>query len=639
MQRRAYCTFEVKAVDEDGDSRVISGLATTPTVDRGEDIVEPKGAVFKLPLPLLWQHDSHQPIGWVTAAKVTAKGIEITAKIAAKGILPKIDEAWAYIKAGLVRGFSIGFSPLEAAEIEGTWGRRFLSWEWLELSAVTIPMNADASIQTIKSIDQAVLRSRGDRPAVHLTSTPGLSGQQVSTPKGIEIMKTMQEQVAAFEAKRAATVARRTELMTKAGDEGRTLAKDESEEHDNLGVELKDIDAHLGRLKEMESTALSTATAVALPTSNLPAVASQVRSGEGYITVKSRVAPGTGFARYVQALALSKGNLAVAHSIAKRWKDTTPQVETILKAAMDAGTTTDLTWASPLVEYQTLAAEFIDILRPATIIGQMQGLRRVPFNIRVGAKTQGSTVGWTGQGAPKPVSELAFNAVTLGMAKAAGIVVITQELARSSSPAAEEVIRNDLRDSMVQFLDEQFINPAVAAVADVSPASITNGATHAAATGSTIATLDADVATAFGTFISAGLAPARGVWIMNPMTALKLSLKRTSQDVRAFPDITLTGGTWFGLPVIVSNSVPSSVSGGTIIVLVDASEIFLADDGDVVIDVSQEASLQMNSTPSAGAQSLVSLWQNNLIGVRAERFINWARRRNSAVVYIDAVNL
>jgi hypothetical protein len=45
----------------------------------------------------------------------------------------------------------------------------------------------------------------------------------------------------------------------------------------------------------------------------------------------------------------------------------------------------------------------------------------------------------------------------------------------------------------------------------------------------------------------------------------------------------------------------------------------------------------MNTAPSAGAQSLVSLWQNNLIGVRAEREINWKKRRAAAVAYVDGI--
>jgi hypothetical protein len=76
---RAYSLLTLKAVDE--DRRIITGVATTPTPDRTDDIVEPDGAEFKLPLPLVWQHDSRQPIGHVTRAKVTSDGIEIQARI------------------------------------------------------------------------------------------------------------------------------------------------------------------------------------------------------------------------------------------------------------------------------------------------------------------------------------------------------------------------------------------------------------------------------------------------------------------------------------------------------------------------------------------------------------------------------
>ena len=113
-----------------------------------------------------------------------------------------------------------------------------------------------------------------------------------------------------------------------------------------------------------------------------------------------------------------------------------------------------------------------------------------------------------------------------------------------------------------------------------------------------------------------------------------------------FPGIDMNGGTFFGLPVVVSENIPRQVAvegppaipAGERIILAKASEILLADDGGVTIDVSREASLQMDNAPTAGAQSLVSLWQNNMVALRAERFINWKRRRLQAVGYINSAN-
>lgn len=637
---RAYSTLEIKSVD--GKKRTFHGIASTPSTDRMGDIVEPEGAEFTLPIPLLWMHDSRQPIGWVTSAKVSSKGINIVGEIAdipEDGALKaRLLEAWQSIEAKLVRGLSIGFMPIESTDIEDSkWGRRFTKWSWLELSAVTIAANADASITSIKSIDTQTRAALGltRKSVVRLESSPGASGIATKPlPKG-NAMKTIAEQIAAFEAKRAATMAQITEIVNKSLETGETLDDEEKQKQKDLKDEITTIDEHIKMLKDHEALLAKGATAVQSGAVNTPGSAAQVRSG--VITVRTNLPKGTAFARYAQALAVSKGNLMQAHEMSKRWQESTPEVVMTLKAAMAAGSTTDSDWAEPLVEYTTMASEFVDLLRPMTIVGKLTGLRRVPFNIRVAGKTQGSTVGWVGQSAPKPVSELKFNEVTLGFAKAAGIVVISQELARFSAPSAEALIRQDLLDTMSQFMDEQFINPAVVAVANVSPAGITNGVSKANATGTTVALITADVKAAFAAFIAANLAPTQGVWIMSPVTALGLSLIRTSQDVFAFPDITMNGGTFFGLPVVTSKSVPGSVSGGTIIVLMDQSEVFFADDGGVRLDASEQASLQMDSAPSAGAQTLVSLWQNNLVGIRAERMMNWQRKRDTAVYYIDAV--
>ncbi|NLX25552.1 MAG: peptidase U35 [Lentisphaerae bacterium] len=172
---RAYSIFEIKSVD--GDQRTFQGIATTPATDRMADIVDPKGAEFKLPLPLLWQHDSKDPIGWVRKATVTDKGIEIEGEIADilddGPLKDRLKTAWQMIKAGLVRGLSIGFNPIEYSEIKGTWGLRFTKWEWLELSAVTIPANQEATILAVKQFSRPAASGK----AVKLIkSSPGASG-------------------------------------------------------------------------------------------------------------------------------------------------------------------------------------------------------------------------------------------------------------------------------------------------------------------------------------------------------------------------------------------------------------------------------------------------------------------------------
>lgn len=638
---RAYSQFEVKAIDD--ASGIIEGIATTPTTDRMGDVVDPKGAQFSLPLPLLWQHDAKQPIGHVIAAKVTDAGIAIKAQIA-RDVLPQIDRAWTLIKAGLVRGLSIGFRPLDAEDIKGTWGQRFVKWDWLELSVVTIPANADASIQTIKSIDAELLRAASGKAqpsrVVRLAEPPGASGTVNFNPgaKGMNI----KEQMSGFESKRAANVAAMAKLIE--ASEGATLDANAQKQYDELATEVEQIDDHLKRLRGMEKLMASTATPVPASAGTSEPDSVRVRAGEGVIRPNANLPKGIGLARYVKAYAFAKGNIQQAIDYAKQWETSTPEVGIALKTAIAAGTTTDSEWAGPLVYSENLTSEFVEYLRPMTIIGKIATLRRVPFNVRYPTQTGGSTVGWVGQGAGKPVSKLQFSSGSLGFAKAAGIVVITQELARFSSPSAELLVRDDLAAQMTQFLDEQFIDPGVAAVANVSPASVLNGASNvrqAAAVWSSAANVETDVKAFLATFAANEISLAGAYWIMTPDAALALSMIRTTGGENfAYPNITMDGGTWFGLPVITSSSVPNSVSAGSIVALVKGSEIFMADDGAVAIDVSTEASLEMSDGPAQTsatptAAQLVSMWQTNSIAIRAERVINWSRRRTYGVGYID----
>lgn len=163
---KAYSILKVKSIDETPEQRVITGIASTPKQDRDNDIMEMNGVKFALPIPLLWQHNHNQPIGEVISAEVTDEGILITAKIAqideAGSLKNRIDEAWQSIKSGLVKCLSIGFRTLEYNYLEDSYGLHIKSWEWYELSAVTVPANPDAVITSAKQIKKAFANIEND---------------------------------------------------------------------------------------------------------------------------------------------------------------------------------------------------------------------------------------------------------------------------------------------------------------------------------------------------------------------------------------------------------------------------------------------------------------------------------------------
>lgn len=175
---KSFGSFEIKAVDD--EKRTFKGVASTPNQDRSKDIMVPTGAKFSLPMPLLFHHDMRQPIGHVTEAKVTEKGIEVTLhipEIKEEGLLKqRVDEAYQSLKYGLVKGLSVGFLPeWDLAIMLKGGGIQFDEWEWYELSLVTIPCNRESETDFKKAFEdhKAAL---GEQP--QKTVSDGASSEQ-----------------------------------------------------------------------------------------------------------------------------------------------------------------------------------------------------------------------------------------------------------------------------------------------------------------------------------------------------------------------------------------------------------------------------------------------------------------------------
>lgn len=600
MLDRAYALLEIKAVET--ERRTFSGIASTPELDRAGDIVDPAGVTFRQSIPLLFHHDPKQPIGRVTLTR-TPQGIAFDATLPVIDepgpLKTRVDEAWQCIKAGVITGVSIGHRILEGGvEYLKNGARRLTKTEICELSLVTIPANANASILLVKSL---AAPCRQEKPAMKQTAT---------------------EHIQALENKRAALAARMTEIMQTAADEGVTLEAEPAAEHDGLRDQVKSIDADLGRWREHEKLQITTAAPV-------PTVIASAQPF-GHVSVRANVEPGIRLARVVIAkLAARYEGCDAATYAASRWNDSTPEVALALKAAVAAGSTTDATWAKPLVN-PAIVDDFLPLLRAATILGKIAGLRQVPFNVNVPAQTAGGSYGWVGELKPKPVTSLAFAMETLGWAKVAAIIVLSQELIRFSNPSAERLVRDDMVKGIAAFLDGQFTNPAVAAVAGVNPASITNGAPTAAATTNPMA----DILGLINHFATNNI-PVDGLtFLMSPSNALALSFRQNLDGSPQFPGIGINGGNYKGLQFITSNTV------GTIVIALQPAHILYADDGGVTIDASTEASLQMDSAPMSPVDATTiyaSMFQMNAVALRAERYVNWKRVGANSVKYLTAV--
>jgi HK97 family phage major capsid protein/HK97 family phage prohead protease len=639
---RAYSLITFKSVND--EERIIEGTATTPEVDRVGDVVVPTGAEFKLPMPLLWQHHADEPIGHVIAATVTKSGIKIRAQIAKHLDLPEIERAWKLIKGGLVGGLSIGFRPLEMEPLnpkEPWGGQKFLRWLWMETSSVTIPANASGTISLVKSLCTSAQSGTGARASsIH---SPVASGGSRSGA----VMSSISDQLTAATADLKTKSARLEELLGLEGADG-GLEEPQIVERNALTPAVETLTARVKQLAALESAQAAMVRPVyrAVPEIDVRDTVRQPAHVPQVTNPTPNTPPGIGLARAVicRMAGLRTGQSPV--EIAKQQYRDDPRIAMFLKEDVPAGSTRDNVWAGSLVYAQSLASEFIDFLRPQTIIGRISGFTMIPFNVRIGGQTSGAAGYWVGEGRAKPLTMFNTNATTLGEYKVATISAITQELARFSNPQAETLVRNELARACQERLDIDFIDPDKAISTGVSPASITNGIVNLNSSGNTLDKVDIDVNLMMSAFAQSYIVPTH--WIMPNTIALALSLMRTALGARAFPDITMNGGTFMGLPVITSQYCILGTPANNLILLIAAPEIFLADDGGFSVDVSREASLEMNDAPTMSAGPLgspvgatgsvvVSMFQTNSMAIRCERFINWARKRSGAVVWMDDV--
>jgi HK97 family phage prohead protease len=657
MLSRAYARLEVRDTSE--DKRTFEGIATTPTTDRMGDVIDPLGAKFKNPLPLLHQHDSERPIGQVRFKRATPEGIEFTAtipKVTEPGPLKdRVDTAWGEIKAGLVRAVSIGFRILkDGVESLGDGGLRFTAIEIMELSAVTIPANAEATITTFKNFDVGLPAASG-LPVVKVL--PGVSGSSPKPParKGEVMPPTVAQQIEANKATRTAKAAKMAELMNKAAERGETLDASEVEEYDGLDAEVKSIDAHLKRLASLEAAQAATAIPLRVASADvgraapiLEAAGDPIRVPAGSaVRLNEQIDPSLHVARLAKCIVLgrmSHGEQKASDFAASMYPND-PVLPEMIKAAVAGGTATDPTWAGPLVGPAGLAfAAFLEYLRPTTIIGKfgvngVPALQAIPFRTPVGAQTSGGAGYWVGEGKAKPLTKFDFMRTQLTELKVANIAVATKELIRDSSPSADVYIRNGLVSALRERLDIDFIDPAKVAVAGISPASITNGVVGIPSSGTDANAVRADIAAIFAAYRAGNNPLSGGVWIMPTALALQLSMMVTITGSPEFPQMTPNGGSLYGFPVIASDYVlPGDV------ILANAPLIYLADEGGFSVAMSEEASLEMVDNPVGDAHAgtgpaagMVSMFQTNSVAILAERTINWMKARANAACMLTGV--
>lgn len=330
---------------------------------------------------------------------------------------------------------------------------------------------------------------------------------------------------------------------------------------------------------------------------------------------------------YVKCLLATRGNSAeaVAMSEAAGADRVTPLlrrpfVSAEHKDAVLAGGTVG--WGSPLAQYQSIVTQFEGSLRTLGAFDAMLPLmRRVPLGLaRLAIVVTGATGAGVSQGAPKPITSLRLASGDLEPSKATSIIVVSDELVKFETP--QGLLADELRAAVAVSTDRVFLP----GLRDSSTPSLD-------ATGTEGDHVLANLAT--GVSYTLPHTRSRLVFVVDPLTCVNLSLMPGDE----FADMTPNGGFIRGIQVVPSDAIERDTSGATLL-LIDASQIAAAT-ASIVLDASEQATLELDSTPAnppSAATVLTSMWQQNLRALKATRWFSFKRLRNNAVVTINGAN-
>ena len=623
------------------------------SVDRMGDIIEPEGwrlDNFRANPVALFAHDPKFPIGnWVD---VGVRRGQLTGRLE---LMPaetdEMRQLHTAVKGGVLRAVSVGFHSDNFEPLKATGGFRFLEAELVECSLVAVGANPKAL---------AIAKSLGISPAgqglifgVHANEDRarpgGLHGvhakrgdltrkfRDMNYSERIEAAQqdvvALQDQLAGLpDAEDVAKVSDLTQRITEV--KNKIFAWIEAEKA--LGNEAAPITIPKDRIT------------VYSPNQPLPASAPKTWAQPK----RKETPPEDHILRHFAATTLAYAKrqpievtLAEMYGSYPDWEVTKGVFDWRMRAATAPATTTTAGWAAELAV--TGQGEWFNALMAGSIF---QPVASRGMNITLGRYNQISmptraatpTVAgsFVAEGAPIPVRQAAFTAVTLGLKKMAVITSYTREIAEHSTPQIETILRQLIMDDTGVAVDTVFIDNV--AVSSIRPAGIRNGVSGLTATaGGGFAALVGDLKAMVGALAAVNAMGAL-VWIMNPVQQIAISLTQNAGGDFPF-QADINANRLLGYGVVVSSTVPAGM-----VILINADDLMVVQGDTPRFDISDQATLHFEDTTplqiTTGAQGSAvaatpvrSMFQTDSLALRMILPMNWAMRRTGSVAWTSSV--
>lgn len=464
---------------------------------------------------------------------------------------------------------------------------------------------------------------------------PGVSGSSQGTTN-----MTLQEKLAQLREQKAAKLARQSEIHTLMQTDRDSVTVEMRSEFSSIDSELTTLDDEILmtqfelRMQTEARPVTTTSRPNMLVTQRGPMILMKGKDVDEKF-------PGQNFTRKIIANALAyaemqQGRLVSPADIAEhRWGRTNPTLVNLIRMAAVPGHGSGSGEAgSELVTADNrYTGDFIEYLYGMTVFDRLP-LMEVPANVTIKGSDGAATGFWVGESKGIPVTNGSASAVSLTPLKVAAIAVASNELLADAQPSAELWIRNMLVEALAQRTDTTFLS-ASAASAGVSPAGILNGLVAGTSAGTSADNARTDLEALAQNFINNK--NARNLWVVtSPGLGLALKLMKNALGQPEFDGVTLEGGTIEGFRLLFGDNVGS----GDVIML-KPDEIWKIGDSGLQVSFSRDATIEQDTapagatdTPTAAANNMTSMFQEESTAIKVVRRINFQKRRSHAVAYI-----
>lgn len=373
---------------------------------------------------------------------------------------------------------------------------------------------------------------------------------------------------------------------------GTDLSAEQLTEFGKLEQSVKDIDAKISRLEQVEALQAASARPV-------------VNAGPAiHVKEEAKQYPGSQLARFAMSMAAGDGDIKAAAQFAA--------TEIGDKGVAMALSTTSGSGGALIP--QNVQSEVIELLRPRTVVRKL-GARAVPLpngNLSMPKMTGGATANYVGEGSDAKASNPTLGDVKLSAKTLITLVPMSNQLIGRAGIDVESLVLTDMLAAMAVREDKAFLRDDGTSNTPKGFKKVVTDATgrvlewKAADTTGTVTNIDAYLDSLILALMNSDSMMITPGWVMSPRSYMRLFGLRDGNGNKVYPE--MSSGLLKGFPVEFTNNVPANLGTGT-----NESEIYFADWNDVVIGEQDNMTVDFSreATYDDGTGTLVSAFARN----------------------------